>query len=165
MALDEDKRQHLPLLHALWIETESENMQAKWVVCSWGIDSKPNPATCFKAPGGTHGPCCFPALAELMSQRQETWKVLWSISGEGGPALSMDHPRTLGQVHIIVFLNEVICQGVCPVHSQLTGKAPMPGTWGPERSSPVPLGRCRGLQGRAGEGGAEPGPESQAVLC
>lgn len=114
MALDEDKRQHLPLLHALWIETESENMQAKWVVCSWGIDSKPNPATCFKASGGTHGPCCFPALAELMSQRQETWKVLQPISGEGGPALGMDLPRTLGQVHIIVFLSEVICQGCVP---------------------------------------------------
>lgn len=26
----------------------------------------------------------------------------------------VDHPRTLGQVHIIVFLNEVICQGCAP---------------------------------------------------
>lgn len=34
--------------------------------------------------------------------------------GEGGPALGVDLPRTLGQVHIIVFLSEVICQGCVP---------------------------------------------------
>lgn len=35
-ALDMGKHQHFPLLCALWVEMESENLQAKWVVHSWG---------------------------------------------------------------------------------------------------------------------------------
>lgn len=131
----------------LWIEMESENMQAKWVVCSWGIDSKPIPATCFKAQDGTHGPCCLQALAELMSQRQETWRALWPISGEV-QLWAWTSQGHYGKFTSMFFSIKLYAKGVHPVHSQLTGDAPMPSTRGPERSRSVPLGRCRGLQGR-----------------
>lgn len=77
----------------------------------------------------------------------------------GGPALGMDHPRTLGQVHINVFLNKVVCQGCVPSALTVNRGCTDAQYTGPREKQPC---ATRKMQRASGEGGAEPGPESQA---
>ena len=77
----------------------------------------------------------------------------------GGPTLGMDHPRRLGQVHINVFLNKVVCQGCVP--SVLTVNRGCTNAQYMEAREEQPCA-TRKMQSPSGEGGAETGPESQA---
>lgn len=77
----------------------------------------------------------------------------------GGPALGMDQPRTLRQVHINVFLNKVVCQGCAPSALPVNRGCTNAQYTGAREEQPC---TTRKMQRPSGEGSAEPGPESQA---